>query len=74
MTPQAHAVFEALKRRGTLTPMEALRDLSCMRLAARVHEIREAGHRIGARKVERRNRAGEVVRVCEYSYHSKRAA
>lgn len=52
-------------RYGPLTPLQALRELGCMRLVVRVLEIRQAGHAIQARSVTVRTRNGRA-RVCEY--------
>lgn len=41
LKPQAEAVMDAMKRRGSLSVREA-QEFGCFRLAARVKEIREA--------------------------------
>lgn len=41
-TPQSQAVRARLER-GWLTPLEALRELGCFRLGARVFDLRRAG-------------------------------
>ncbi len=48
---QTELILQALKR-GPLTPLEALRDMGCFRLAARVLDLRQAGHTIVSEKVE----------------------
>lgn len=40
---QCDAIFEALQRGETLTPYEALRRFGCMRLAARINDLRKQG-------------------------------
>lgn len=40
-------------QRKPLTPLEALRRFGCLRLGARIHELREQGHDIETEWVER---------------------
>ena len=52
MTPevmsQADHILWHLKVYGRITPIEALREYGCMRLAARIHELRARGNDIEA--------------------------
>jgi hypothetical protein len=59
-------IFSHLKRHGSINPMQALREYRVMRLAARVQDLREAGHRIETRMVDRRGK-----RFAEYTYYAK---
>ena len=43
-------ILEALEK-GPITPMDALRGCGCLRLAARVLDLRRLGHNIVATKV-----------------------
>lgn len=43
---QSEALLAYLNRWGSITPMEALRELHIYRLAARVKDLRDAGHDI----------------------------
>lgn len=45
-TPQARKVLAHLKKRGSITPMEAIITYGITRLAARIFELREAGFEI----------------------------
>ena len=49
---QESRILSHLKR-GPITPLQALNKFGCLRLAARVHRLREKGHPIEARTVER---------------------
>ncbi len=49
---QTDAILGHLRSGRALTPMDALRLFGCMRLAARVRELREAGHRVETSIVE----------------------
>lgn len=50
---QTAQILRALERGRTLTPLEALTEFGCLRLAARVEELRASGHQIHCRLVER---------------------
>ena len=43
---QANQILSALKRGEKLTPLQALRKYGCMRLAARINDLRDAGYKI----------------------------
>ena len=51
---------------GGITPAEAYTMLGCMRLAARIADLRKDGHVISKHMVESVNKFGEKVRYCEY--------
>jgi len=50
----------SLTRRGWVSPMAALREAGCMRLGARIYELREMGHEFETRW--RRLRNGKLVK------------
>ena len=41
---QSDAILAYLQEHGSITPMDALRVCGCMRLAARIQDLEEAGH------------------------------
>jgi hypothetical protein len=43
---QKAEILQFLKTKRSLTPLEALRKFGCFRLAARIEELRDDGHRI----------------------------
>lgn len=43
--------LEWMEQRGEITPLDAIRHFGCMRLAARIHDLRRAGHDIRDRKI-----------------------
>ena len=43
---QANQILSALKRGEKLTPLQALKRYGCMRLAARIKDLRDAGYEI----------------------------
>ena len=46
MSAQCEAILWHLEHRGSITPIEALNELGCFRLAARIEELRRSGHSI----------------------------
>ena len=55
MKPQNRHLLSYLHLYGSVTQLEALRDLGCMRLAPRVHELRQHGYRIDTKRVKAPN-------------------
>tara|TARA_R100000353_G_scaffold32477_1_gene26263 strand:- start:438 stop:668 length:231 start_codon:yes stop_codon:yes gene_type:complete len=43
---QSAMILNFLENGGSLTPIEALEKFKCFRLAARINDLREAGHNI----------------------------
>ncbi len=43
---QKQRILEVLQRGESITPLDALNWFGCFRLAARVHDLRRAGHHI----------------------------
>jgi hypothetical protein len=50
---------------GSITPVEALKEYGCFRLAARIADLREV-HNIETSTIERVNQFGKKVRFAEY--------
>ena len=46
--PQTGRILAHLKRKGTITTMQAIKQYGCTRLASRICELKEAGHKISA--------------------------
>lgn len=53
-------------RVAPITAFEALKYAGCMRLGARIYELRERGHKIDSVLVEVGNERGEIKRVAKY--------
>lgn len=66
MMTQCEKVLEYMKDFGSITPLEAMQDIGCMRLAARIADLREQGHPIGRRMKTSKNRYGRDVTFAEY--------
>jgi len=63
---QCEAVLAYIRRHGSITPLEALRELGVNRLAARINDLRESGHDIASDLVDVQTRAGQS-RVARYT-------
>jgi uncharacterized small protein (DUF1192 family) len=72
MKPQTQQVFEHLKRKGSITQMQALRLYGVGRLAARIGELRAAGYGIETEYVSQK--APKTGRFARYRYYSRRVA
>ena len=49
---QTTAILRILRLRGTITPLEALEEVGCFRLAARISDLRAEGYPIVTECVE----------------------
>ena len=52
LTGQNRAILTYLESGGSLSPIEALNKFQCFRLAARVRDLRKAGHDIQTKTVK----------------------
>lgn len=60
-------IFKYMQDYGSITPVEALRDLGVMRLAARIADLEGQGIRIVHERETATNRMGEKVSYSRYS-------
>ena len=65
MNSQTQRILAHL-RITTITPLEALKYAGTLRLAARIMDLREYGHKIDTEIVAVTNNRGEVKRVAMY--------
>lgn len=54
---QAAEILHALRSGAKLTPIDALEQFGCFRLAARIQELREEGHPIVTQTVEKNGKS-----------------
>lgn len=64
---QEQKIIDYMNRFNGITQLEALRDLSCMRLASRISNLRKRGYDIKVETITVRNRFGEDCHVARYS-------
>ena len=62
---QTEAILEYLQEGNPITPLEALREFGCMRLAARIADLKAKGYLIDSRPKKVPTRIGETT-VAEY--------
>ena len=65
-TTQCVKVLEYMKTFGSITQLQALQDIGCMRLASRISDLRQQGVAIGRRIKTSKNRYGKDVSFAEY--------
>ena len=63
---QNERILRHLHDFGSITALEAMQEYSCMRLSARIGELRKAGYAIRSSTETSRNRYGESVRYARY--------
>lgn len=63
---QCERILKFMQDHGSINQMQAMKDLGVMRLAARVADLKKAGHKITRRTVTGRNRYDEKVIFAEY--------
>lgn len=63
---QTERVLDYLTQFGSITALEALRDLGIMHLSSRITELRQRGYPVQRDMIEVKNRFGEKTRVARY--------
>lgn len=63
---QADRVYEYMEKHGSITSMQAFRDLNITRLSARIYELKEEGKKIGNTTKVNVNAWGETSRYARY--------
>lgn len=59
-------ILAYIEQHGSITPMEALEQLGCMRLGARIYDLKRQGYDIKAEMENGVNRRGEKCRWARY--------
>tara|TARA_R100001480_G_C4658608_1_gene171862 strand:- start:256 stop:492 length:237 start_codon:yes stop_codon:yes gene_type:complete len=67
---QKEKVIRHLNNYGSITPLDALREYSIMRLAAVVFNLKEDGYDIGSEMVSGINKFGEIVNYGKYTLNN----
>ncbi len=63
---QREMVVDYIAEFGSITPLEAIRDLGCYRLASRVSELRKMGYPVITEPETVLNRYGRTSRIARY--------
>ena len=64
---QCDRILRHMRDYGTIDPMTAIKDYGCMRLSARIADLKCMGYPIHAERVKNKNRYGESTNYCVYS-------
>lgn len=64
---QTQRILKHLETVGSITPREALDLFGCMRLGARIWELKRAGYQIDRKMEQSKNRYGERVTYARYT-------
>ena len=64
---QCDRILRHLQDHGTITQAQAMEEYGCLRLAARISDLKKRGHRISVRTGKGRNRYGENTCFAVYS-------
>jgi hypothetical protein len=64
---QAQRVLDYIDEFGSITQLEALRDLGVMRLASRISDLKKQGYTIKSDRETVKNRFGENCNIKRYS-------
>lgn len=63
---QADRVLMYMRDFGSITQLEAIRDISCMRLGARIFDLKREGYEIKKETETSKNRYGEDTSYARY--------
>ena len=66
MNSQAQEILNHLQNVGSLTPLDALNKFGCMRLGARIYDLRTAGHDIRMTLETHTDAHGQTKRFARY--------
>lgn len=68
MVSQKQMVLDYIREFGSITPIDAIRDLGVTRLAAKVFELKKDGHSIDKVIETGKDRFGNRTRYARYSF------
>lgn len=63
---QCERIISYLKQFGSITQLEAMRDLGVMRLASRISELRKYGYEFEKQRIKVKNRYGDTTPIVRY--------
>ena len=71
MGKQSHEkmILQYMREHGSITAMDAIREFGCLRLAARISDLRWDGYNIETEFEFGENRQGDSVRYARYYLH-----
>ena len=66
-TTQVEKVLDYMREFGSITALDAMRDLGCMRLASRISDLKRQGYPITSKVEAVKNRYGDNCYIKRYS-------
>ena len=69
---QSDRIMKYIHEFGSITSLDAFRDLGITRLSARIHELRESGVEFDMTREKAKNRYGEPVSYNRYSLKERK--
>lgn len=63
---QCEKILQYMADEGSITPLDALREFNCMRLASRISDLKKAGFVVHKEMETAKNKRGESVRYARY--------
>lgn len=63
---QSEMILRYMHENGSITQWEAMREFGCMRLGARIYDLKQAGTRIITESQTEKNRYGKPVTFARY--------
>ena len=64
---QTEKIIEYIQENGSITPVDALKEIGCMRLASRMCDIKKMGYAVNKKMETATNRNGERVMYARYT-------
>lgn len=65
---QVERIIDYIKRYGSITPLDALKEFGCMRLASRMCDIKAMGYGVVREFEHSKTRSGEPVKYARYRF------
>lgn len=65
---QKERVLDFIKKEGSITSLDAFRELGCTRLSAVIFNLKEEGYEFETKFEARKNRWGDTVSFARYSF------
>ena len=66
-TSQCEKILTFLRECGSITPLDAIREFSCLRLGARIWDLKQKGYKIRTDIESAKNRYGDTVHYARYT-------
>lgn len=64
---QYDRIIEYMQKNSSITTLQAMLNIGCMRLSSRISELKKRGYNIKSEFVQDKNRYGDKVRYKRYS-------